>query len=104
MLVSTEFVASTRTSWGSIRVGSALLSRHSHDSDHRTGKVPVTDTDRKEIERLLKIFDNARTVTKQAIADRADVKDEGFLFGDFGIADAFFWPVLWVSLPLIFPS
>ncbi len=24
-------------------------------------------------------------------------KDEGFLFGKFGIVDAFFWPVLWVS-------
>ena len=25
-------------------------------------------------------------------------EDEGFLFGGFSIADAFYWPVLWVCL------
>jgi len=25
-------------------------------------------------------------------------KDEGFLFGGFGIVDAFYWPVLWVRI------
>jgi len=70
----------------------------SSDAEDALGNVPVTDADRKDIERILKIFDNARTVTKQAATDGADVKDDGFLFGEFGIADAFYWPVLWVSL------
>ncbi|OJI96447.1 hypothetical protein ASPVEDRAFT_35846 [Aspergillus versicolor CBS 583.65] len=54
---------------------------------------------KKEIKRVLTIWDNAR-----AAASSSAVDDEGFLFGGFSIADAFYWPVLWrfrtYNLPL----
>lgn len=62
-----------------------------------TGNVPVSDAARKEIERLLTIWDESRKATKQRLAGLGE-EDEGFLFGKFSIADAFFWPVLWVCL------
>lgn len=49
---------------------------------------------KKEIKRVLTIWDNARA----AAASSSAVDDEGFLFGAFSIADAFYWPVLWVYL------
>lgn len=57
-----------------------------------TGKIPVNEKAQKEIERILDVWGNARKVTSERLGER----DEGFLFGSFGIADAFFWPVLWV--------
>lgn len=62
-----------------------------------TGNVPVTDAARKEIERILAIWDEARKAAKERLAALGEV-DKGFLFGGFSIADAFFWPVLWVWL------
>lgn len=59
-----------------------------------TGNIVVTEQGRKEIERMLALWDEAR---KRTIAKLEGEEDEGFLFGKFGIADAFFWPVLWVS-------
>ncbi|KAJ5779408.1 hypothetical protein N7457_007128 [Penicillium paradoxum] len=59
-----------------------------------TGNVPVPEGAGVEIERMLGIWDSARKVTKERLALLGEV-DEGFLFGGFGIADAFFWPVLW---------
>lgn len=56
----------------------------------------MSDDARKEIERLLAIWDEARRATKQRLASLGE-DDEGFLFGKFSIADAFFWPVLWVG-------
>lgn len=59
------------------------------------GNVPVSEKGKKEIERMLALWDQARNATiarSQALGE----KDEGYLFGKFGIADAFFWPVLWV--------
>ncbi|KAF7590970.1 hypothetical protein BBP40_002164 [Aspergillus hancockii] len=68
-----------------------------------TGNIPVSEQARKEINRLLVIWDNARRTTKARLAELNE-KDEGFLFGKFSIADAFFWPVLWrfrsYNLPL----
>ena len=60
-----------------------------------TGNVPITEEGRKEIERMLKIWGEGRLRTVKRLAELGE-KDEGFLFGGFGIADAFFWPVLWV--------
>ncbi|KAH6716969.1 glutamine amidotransferase subunit pdxT [Leptodontidium sp. 2 PMI_412] len=67
------------------------------------GNVPVSEKGKKEIERMLALWDQARNATiarSQALGE----KDEGYLFGKFGIADAFFWPVLWrfrtYNLPL----
>lgn len=60
-----------------------------------TGKVPITEEGRKEVERMLKLWDEARLRTLKRLEELGE-KDEGWLFGGFGIADAFFWPVLWV--------
>lgn len=51
--------------------------------------------------RILAIWDEARKITKKRPAVLGEA-DEGFLFGGFSIADAFFWPVLWVRV-LVFP-
>jgi len=69
-----------------------------------TGKTPITDQGKKEIERFLTLWNQARTMTTKRLEQLGE-KDEGFLFGSFGIADAFFWPVLWVRLssPSFFP-
>lgn len=60
-----------------------------------TGNIPVSEEAKKEISRALSIWDDARKATKVRLA-ALNEKDEGFLFGGFSIADAFFWPVLWV--------
>lgn len=44
---------------------------------------------------MLALWDTARKGTKERLAALGEV-DEGFLFGGFSIADAFFWPVLTV--------
>ncbi|EAA66500.1 hypothetical protein AN0401.2 [Aspergillus nidulans FGSC A4] len=63
--------------------------------------IPVSEDAKREIKRVLTIWDNARRVTKERVAQD---QDEGFLFGKFSIADAWFWPVLWrfrtYNLPL----
>jgi len=68
-----------------------------------TGDIPVTAPARKEIERILAIWDHSRKVTSETLRDIGE-RDDGFLFGRFGIADVFFWPVLWrfrtYNLPL----
>lgn len=51
--------------------------------------------------RILAIWDEARKITKKSPAVLGEA-DEGFLFAGFSIADAFFWPVLWVRV-LVFP-
>jgi glutathione S-transferase len=60
-----------------------------------TGNIPVPEAAKKEIQRLFTIWDNARQAAKTRLAELGE-KDDGFLFGGFSIADAFFWPVLWV--------
>jgi glutathione S-transferase len=65
-----------------------------------TGNIPVAEDAKREIKRILTIWDNARRVTKERVARD---QDEGFLFGKFSIADAWFWPVLWVgNFPFFF--
>lgn len=46
---------------------------------------------------MLALWDTARKGTKERLAALGEV-DEGFLFGGFSIADAFFWPVLTVRV------
>jgi hypothetical protein len=60
-----------------------------------TGKIPITEEGRKEVERMLKLWGEARIRTIKRLGQLGE-EDEGFLFGGFGIADSFFWPVLWV--------
>jgi glutathione S-transferase len=63
-----------------------------------TGTIPISEQSKKEIERLLTLFGNARTKTTQRLGELGK-PDAGYLFGDFSIADSFFWPVLWVRTP-----
>lgn len=59
---------------------------------------------KQEIKRVLRIWDDARRVTVERLGagvigeDSSAGEDEGFLFGGFSIADAFYWPVLWVCI------
>lgn len=62
-----------------------------------TGNVPVPEEALKDINRMLVQWDEARKATKERLAILGEA-DEGF-FGGFSIADAFFWPALWVSHP-----
>jgi len=63
-----------------------------------TGNIPVPAEARKEVQRMLALWGEARKATKERLLELGET-DEGFLFGGFSIADAFFWPVLWVSGP-----
>ncbi|PCH06026.1 Hypothetical protein PENO1_019640 [Penicillium occitanis (nom. inval.)] len=58
-----------------------------------TGNIPISEDAHKDIVRLLNLWDSARTATKERLALLGEA-DEGFLYGGFSIADAFFWPVL----------
>lgn len=62
------------------------------------GKIPMTEDAAKEIRKMIDIWNTARAVTKERLQQLGE-KDEGYLFGAFSIADAFFWPVLWVGGP-----
>ncbi|KAL2829041.1 hypothetical protein BJY01DRAFT_127182 [Aspergillus pseudoustus] len=78
---------------------------HTNFVAHYAGDIPVSDAARKEVARALAIWDAARSRTVQRLAELGELEgDEGFLFGGFSIADAFFWPVLWrirtYNLPL----
>ncbi|KAI1406213.1 hypothetical protein F4819DRAFT_290033 [Hypoxylon fuscum] len=59
-----------------------------------TGKIPLGEAAAKEIRRMVELWNDARTVTKRRLQELGE-DDDGFLFGRFSIADAFFWPVLW---------
>ncbi|KAL4884502.1 hypothetical protein BJY04DRAFT_182618 [Aspergillus karnatakaensis] len=67
------------------------------------GDIPLSEDGRKEVKRVLEIWGRARRETASRLAEKGE-EDEGFLFGGFSIADAFFWPVLWrfrtYNLPL----
>ncbi|KIM97469.1 hypothetical protein OIDMADRAFT_169286 [Oidiodendron maius Zn] len=66
----------------------------SHFLAKYTGNIPLTDKAKQEAERVLIIWDQARTKTAERLKKLGE-EDEGYLFGKFGIADSFFWPVLW---------
>ncbi|KAI1458104.1 putative glutathione S transferase [Annulohypoxylon moriforme] len=59
-----------------------------------TGKIPISEAAAKEIRNMVQLWSKARADTKKRLQELGE-KDEGFLFGAFSIADAFFWPVLW---------
>lgn len=61
-----------------------------------TGEIPLNDAAKKEVARLLNIWHDARSQATARLSELGQT-DDGFLFGSFSIADAFFWPVLWVS-------
>lgn len=59
------------------------------------GAVPLDDAMKREVQRLFVVWANARRATAERLGELGE-KDEGFLFGGLGIADSFFWPILWV--------
>lgn len=62
------------------------------------GEVPMSEQAKGECEKMVKLWSDSRVATVERLkALGKDKEDEGFLFGKYGIADAFFWPVLWVS-------
>ena len=69
---------------------------HSSFVSMYTGNVPITGQAMKEIRRVLVIWNQARLLTIRRLRESGEI-DQGFLFGAFGIADAFYWPMLWVS-------
>ncbi|KAF7715163.1 GST N-terminal domain-containing protein [Penicillium ucsense] len=60
---------------------------------HYSGNIPISDAAHQEIRQMLSLWDTARKATKERL-EALGQPDEGFLFGSFSIADAFFWPVL----------
>ncbi|KAI5853642.1 putative glutathione S transferase [Durotheca rogersii] len=48
----------------------------------------------REARQLVTLWSRARAQTRERL-QRLGAADDGFLFGGFSIADAFFWPVLW---------
>ncbi|KAG6354521.1 hypothetical protein INS49_004538 [Diaporthe citri] len=69
------------------------------------GRVPMSEQAKGDCERMVKLWGESRAATVERLkALGKEEGDEGFLFGKFGIADAFFWPVLWrfrtYNLPL----
>ncbi|KAK2776114.1 hypothetical protein FQN53_002875 [Emmonsiellopsis sp. PD_33] len=70
-----------------------------------TGNIPLPDEARRDLEKILAIWDEARKRTVERLGELGQLdEDEGFLFGKFGIADSYYWPVLWrirtYNLPL----
>jgi glutathione S-transferase len=91
--------AMARSSTAEMHSGFSEL-RNTYDTNFvakYTGKILVTEQGQKEIERILSVWGEARVAAAARLRDLGEV-DEGFLFGGFGIADAFFWPVLWVCI------
>ncbi|EEQ84354.1 glutamine amidotransferase subunit pdxT [Blastomyces dermatitidis ER-3] len=80
---------------------------HSNFIGKYTGNIPVSQDAKKEIERILAIWTNARRQTTVQLKALGKA-DDGFLFGKFGIADSFYWPVLWrfrtYNLPLTYAT
>jgi hypothetical protein len=52
-----------------------------------TGKIPLSEKAGKEVERMVGVWGDARKVTREVLGGKGD---GGFLFGEFGVVDAFF--------------
>ncbi|KAI1406777.1 hypothetical protein F5Y13DRAFT_176394 [Hypoxylon sp. FL1857] len=88
--------ALARTAAAQMHSGFSVI-RNTYDSNFLgkyTGKIPISDAAAKEIRKMVELWSKARADTKRRLQELGE-KDGGFLFGDFSIADAFFWPVLW---------
>lgn len=62
-----------------------------------SGDIEINEATVKECRKMVDLWSSCRAATIQQLSALGQ-KDEGFLFGKFTIADAFFWPVLWVSI------
>ncbi|KAI0844481.1 hypothetical protein F5Y00DRAFT_248689 [Daldinia vernicosa] len=58
------------------------------------GDIPISESVAKEIKGMVELWSKARADTKKRLQELGE-EDQGFLYGGFSIADAFFWPVLW---------
>ncbi|KAH8668976.1 hypothetical protein BX600DRAFT_461059 [Xylariales sp. PMI_506] len=58
------------------------------------GPVPVSEAAAADLRKLAALWSRSRAQTRERLAELGE-EDEGFLFGGFSIADAFFWPPLW---------
>ncbi|KAI0007098.1 hypothetical protein F4779DRAFT_619980 [Xylariaceae sp. FL0662B] len=67
---------------------------HSNFLGRYTGEIPVSEGAAREIRQLVELWSMARARTRARLAELGE-EDEGFLFGAFSVADAFFWPVVW---------
>ncbi|WPH00013.1 Hypothetical protein R9X50_00283600 [Acrodontium crateriforme] len=59
-----------------------------------TGDIEISDEIVKECRKMVDLWSSCRATTIQRLSALGQT-DQGFLFGKFTIADAFFWPVLW---------
>ncbi|KAI1097417.1 putative glutathione S transferase [Jackrogersella minutella] len=88
--------ALARTAVAQMHSGFNII-RNTYDSNFLgkyTGKIPMSEATGKEIRKMIELWNKARADTKKVLQELGE-EDEGFLFGGFSIADAFFWPVLW---------
>ncbi|CEL06015.1 hypothetical protein ASPCAL07127 [Aspergillus calidoustus] len=99
--------ALARSAAAEMHAGFATLRNtfHTNFVTNYVGEIAVSEAASKEIARALSIWDSARKATVSRLrAIGEEESDQGFLFGGFSIADAFFWPVLWrfrsYNLPL----
>ncbi|PGH18902.1 hypothetical protein AJ80_04320 [Polytolypa hystricis UAMH7299] len=67
---------------------------HSNFIGKYTGDIPMSDAVRREVERILRLWGEVRGKTRESLKVLGQ-RDEGFFFGEFGIVDSFYWPVLW---------
>jgi glutathione S-transferase len=58
--------------------------------------IPFDKATAKDTRKLVELWSDLRAAAKRRLKLLKEA-DEGFLCGGFSIADAFFWPVLWVS-------
>ncbi|KAI1145315.1 hypothetical protein F4825DRAFT_444190 [Nemania diffusa] len=58
--------------------------------------IPFDEPVQRDVRKIFALWGDVRAATKKRLALLGE-EDEGFLCGGFSIADAFFWPVLWVS-------
>ncbi|EEP82614.1 predicted protein [Uncinocarpus reesii 1704] len=77
---------------------------HTNFLGRYTGNVPLSAEARVEVERVLALWGELRRETARRLGELGG-EDGGFLCGEFGIVDSFFWPVLWrfrsYGLPLV---
>ncbi|KAK2738938.1 hypothetical protein FQN57_006732 [Myotisia sp. PD_48] len=75
---------------------------HTNALGKYSGAIPIYDGTLKEVETILALWGESRRLTASRLKELGQA-DDGFLFGSFGIADAFFWPVLWRFRSYNFP-
>ncbi|PGH15410.1 hypothetical protein AJ79_02386 [Helicocarpus griseus UAMH5409] len=77
---------------------------HTNFIGRYVGDIPFSKEAADDIERVLAVWGDARKKTAERLKELGqEGEDDRFLFGKFGIADAFFWPMLWRFRTYDFP-